>query len=155
MKKKIAPFPQANNIELIYEIFCNLKDSGISKFDIMNKYGLHDRQGAYYLDALLFLDLVEKINIKYFIRSEIMNIVGDNTSISKSKFCELVLRHNFINLLYEETKTIKSETDKKNYIAAKIREKYKLGAGTSERRASTIVNWIIWIIKNMEGDDCE
>lgn len=92
---------------------------GISKFDIMNKYGLHDRQGAYYLDALLFLGLVEKINIKYFIRTEIMEIAGDNIGVSRNKFCELILRHDFINLLYKETGIIKSETEKKIILLRK------------------------------------
>lgn len=155
MKKKEPPFPQANNIDLIYEIFCTMNDDGLSKFDITDKYKLHDRQGAYYLDSLLFLNLVEKINTKYFIRADVMEIVGDNTQTTCNMFCKLVLNHPFLNMLYNDLRLFGNDDDKNKYIAAKIREVYKLGDGTSKRRASSIVNWFVWIKKNMDGIDSE
>lgn len=152
MKKKVAPFPQANNIELIYRIFCSITDSGISKFDIVNEYHLHDRQGAYYLDALRFLNVVEKINTKYFIRSEVIEQLGNCSTVSRQSFCKLILREPFIRSTYNDLKDVNSENDIKKYISARIREEYNLGAGTSERRASSIFNWFVWINKYMDGE---
>lgn len=64
MKK--VPFPQANNMDLIFSIFFDIGDEGLSKYDVIKKYNLADRQGSYYLDALLYIGVVKKINIKYF-----------------------------------------------------------------------------------------
>lgn len=51
-KLRKAPFSQANNLGLIYNIFCNFENMGMNKYDIQRKYDLVEREGAYYLDAL-------------------------------------------------------------------------------------------------------
>ncbi len=142
MKK--APFPQANNIELIYDLFCKINDSGYSKFDVSERYGLSDRQGSYYLDALLFLGLVQKINTKYFISNDVFSL-HNNGSLTKKDFCVLILRHPFLNNEYIEVSKFMETKDKLEYLAAKIKLEYKLNEATANRRASTILNWFEWI----------
>ncbi len=141
---KNAPFPQANNIELIYDLFCKITDSGLSKFDVAEQYGLAERQGSYYLDALLFLGLVQKINTKYFICNDIVAL-RNKGSLTKKDFCVLILKHPFLNNEFIEVNKLKETKDKLKYLAARIKLEYKLNEATANRRASTIINWFEWI----------
>lgn len=53
-------FPQADNLDLIYMLFTALDENGLNRYSFSEKYNLHDRQGAYYLNALCFIGLAEK-----------------------------------------------------------------------------------------------
>lgn len=142
--KKI-PFPQANNMDLIFNIFFDIGENGLSKYDVIKKYQLADRQGAYYLDALLYIGVVEKIKIKYFLNNIGINIRLKSIDEIKKSFCKQILSNPFINDMYISCKEMNSISVKKNYIAGCIFNKIGLNLNTSHRRASTILNWFEWI----------
>ena len=56
----MAQFPQADNLELVYQVFTDLTDNGLNRYSFSEKYHLADRQGAYYLNALCFIGVAEK-----------------------------------------------------------------------------------------------
>lgn len=141
------PFPQANNLELIYNIFCDFDSMGMNKFDIQRKYGLVEREGSYYLDALYFLGVLDKIHIKYFLNDKGMSVLKLLDEDRKSKFIYLIINHNFLGDLYNCIGVFDSYKDKKDYIAGRIGNNEKLGYNTAQRRASTIISWFSWIDK--------
>ena len=104
MKK--VPFPQANNMDLIFSIFFDIGDEGLSKYDVIKKYNLADRQGSYYLDALLYIGVVKKINIKYFLNNTGISIRLKGTDEIKNSFSKQILSNPFINELYYFSKNM-------------------------------------------------
>lgn len=56
----LAQFPQADNLELVYQVFVDLTEEGLNRYTFADKYNMHDRQGAYYLNAICFIGLAEK-----------------------------------------------------------------------------------------------
>lgn len=142
---KNVPFPQANNMELIFNIFFDIGENGLSKYDVINKYHLADRQGSYYLDALLYIGVVEKINIKYFLNNTGIIIRLKSADEIRKCFCEQILNNPFIKEMYFICKEITSLHVKKEYIIGRILDVTSLNKNTSARRASTILNWFEWI----------
>ena len=51
---KTIPFPQANNMELIYNLVKTMPEDGVVYSTIAKEHKIADRQGSYYLNALLF-----------------------------------------------------------------------------------------------------
>lgn len=150
--KRAIPFPQANNMELIFNIYNSFPDDGLLKEDIALKYDIDVRQGAYYLDALVFLDLVQKINVTYF---PTMSILTFNKITSKKRrrewFCAKILEHEFFSDLIQieddGTKSVASIA----IITEKIRNTYDFSLSTARRRASSISAWLDWIRENSTG----
>ena len=63
-----AQFPQADNLDFVYQVFIDLTSEGLNRYSFAEKYKLHDRQGAYYLNALCFIGLAEKRGKDTFLR---------------------------------------------------------------------------------------
>ncbi len=149
MKKVL--FPQANNFELIFKVLYDIGPDGITKDAISKKYKMDERQGSYYLDALLYLDVVEKYNIKYFLNAKGIKIRLTSADDSKKVFCDYVLSHPFLGELYKQTQKMEQK-EKLEYISAEIFNQYGLNSNTSARRASSIVSWFSTIEKIINGD---
>lgn len=152
---KIA-FPQANNMSRIINLMELLFESSLTKDDITAEYAFDERQTNYYTDACRYLGLVDKeqtddgisynlskyghyiFNLEYKQRQ--LSIV---TQILKHKVFNEVLK---LHLQYGEmpdTSTIVKIMKNSNL--------YNVGAeSTFERRASTIVGWVNWILSIIE-----
>ena len=50
----VVSFPQADNLEFVYQVFVDLSAEGLNRYTFAEKYGISDRQGAYYLNASMF-----------------------------------------------------------------------------------------------------
>lgn len=147
----MTPFPQADNIELVYNLFFDISPDGISKEFVTNKYGYTERQGSYYLDALCFIGLAQKINSKYFLTSkgaELRLIAQDDL---KSTFCKMVLENGFLRETYEIYKRYDGN-DLAELISKKIYDKYDLSESTTMRRAKTVTHWLEWLDNNLEEE---
>ena len=140
-------FPQANNVDFMLKIISNYFESGMTKFDISNNYQIALREGSYYLDALLFLGLVEKIKIKYFLTKEGVILQNLKTGNERVKYMKtIILANNFIGKIH-------CDKNKLNYLANEyiveiIMNNTNLNITTSKRRASTIVSWLKWVDNN-------
>ncbi len=84
---KHIPFPQANNLDLIFDIIMDIGNTGLTKSDVAAKYHMEERQGSYYLDALLYLGFVEKIHSKYFLTKKGITIKELPAHMRKKGFC--------------------------------------------------------------------
>lgn len=148
-KKKNIPFPQADNLETIFSLFFEIGPDGLTKEDVIGKYGLDtDRQGDYYLNALMFIGLVEKFGIRFFLNSKGAKLRLESSNEIRSLFCKSVLEHEFLGPVYVESRKL-DPTERKTYIAGRIFNDYGLAISTSERRATSICSWFDWIDKNI------
>lgn|SRR5690554_627540 len=149
--RKIA-FPQANSLQRIYDIFTSLDHSGVSKFEVMEKYKLTEREAAYYLDALEYIGLVDKHKMRYFLNEKGYFI--QDLPETRLKFAEAVLEDEFISELYSNRFHFTDRKGYQYYLAGKISEKHSLNYVTALRRASTILSWFSWIDNLQNKCDC-
>ena len=49
-------FPQADNLEFIYQIFTEFPEEGLNRYSFGERYNISDRQGAYYLNFNTFIE---------------------------------------------------------------------------------------------------
>lgn len=147
MKK--VPFPQANNLELIYNILLNFPQDGLVYSTVASENKITDRQGSYYLNALLFLDLVKKIKNRFFLSEKAILL---KKTLTKHTFCSYLITTSGISELYNTYILINQKKEASQYLTSYIRNNYGLEEATALRRASTITNWFVWIEKNLHED---
>ena len=145
-KNKTAPFPQANNLDSMFSILFDIGKEGIVREEVIDEYGLTTvRQGAYYLNALLFLGLVEKINVKYFLTQKGVDIRLASRKEAKKLFINAILNVPIIETIYNAMKSVSDRNKKSRIVSRIISESYGLNEVTSDRRASTVLSWFEWI----------
>lgn len=144
-EKKKIPFPQANDFNKIIKIVEIDDESKLedNKF-LMNLLDLGtERQVSYYLSACEFLGLVNKrklTDVAYIIRNnsyETKILSYSNLIVSKPVFGETFFYYFYYNKnisIDEIAQLIAIYYDIENYSVCL-------------RRASTVINWINWIIE--------
>ena len=142
-----CPFPQANNVDFMIQVFLNIGTDGITKFDVENSSGLKDRQGSYYLDALVYLDLIEKYKTKYYLTERGKEIKLSPLNQLNETFCDVILGNNLLNYLYDKTRGFETQKEAKEFISTVLATTFELGSTTADRRTSTVNAWFNWIDK--------
>lgn len=142
--------PQANNIDNIIKLAQKciadgyINDRELIKRDLNIKA---DRQVAYYLSALMFLQYINK---KKEVLDRVKGLEGDIEKIKADIFVQLK-EHILLKDLYLQSKKndgkISMESCKKIVING---TKRSLSESTLLRRASTIKSWIEWMLKYSE-----
>lgn len=152
------PFPQANNFGRIVNI-CELLDTNgtLSREEITYKYDFDVRQTNYYTDACRYLGLVEKRRdpvegIEYFLTEKGRQIIRLNIKNRNLAFVKCILEKRAFKEalnLYMRNR----QTPNKLEIVEVMKESklYNINSeDTFQRRASTILGWIKWIINLTE-----
>lgn len=140
------PFPQANSFYRVLDLVNELNNQELSASDIADVYEFDIRQANYYLAAAQYLGLV--IKDKNYKLSELgkqimkMNHKNKNLAIisiilsHKPFYCALEQYLTNFEFDYSEiAKVIYENRDEINSI------------GTAERRTSTVVAWVKWIME--------
>lgn len=140
MKK--TPFPQANNLERIYEIFKMAGTDGLSGFEVSEILNLAYREAIYYMDALRYFDLFEKIKLRYFLTNDGYHLNNLPIEFQYMGFIIKVIEQPIIKQLYSETSEILDKKEKLRHISEKIKNTENLSQSTTNRRASTIMSWL-------------
>jgi len=141
MIRKI-PFPQANNLKLMFEILCSIENSGVTKERISANFVIHNRLASYYLNALAYVGLVEKINSKYFLTLYGNEVIGVKDSMKKYLFIEMIANSENFSVYYKKYHNY--YMDKKALeieIQQMIIEKIGMNNSTAKRRAECIMSW--------------
>lgn len=137
-------FPQADNLELVYQVFIDLKEEGLNRYSFSEKYKMHDRQGAYYLNALCFIGLAEKIgkNTTLTERGRIIQMLDE--PFRRKVFQLAVFENQFLCDTYHICKG-KDKNEQKKIIEILIEGTYGIvNEAMRSRRARTIVSWYRW-----------
>lgn len=140
----LAQFPQADNLELVYQVFVDLKEEGLNRYTFAEKYNMHDRQGAYYLNAVCFIGLAEKKgkNTTLTERGRIIQMLDE--PFRKKVFQLAILENQFICDTYHICKG-KEKNEQKEIIEILIEGTYGIDNDAMKaRRARTLVSWYRW-----------
>ncbi len=146
------PFPQADSFKRIINLCELINDNEVTAEKITEEFEFDPRQTQYYTRAAMYLGLIDKCskgkNIVYKLSS-----IGEETMKMKYvqrqlEFVKLILSHKVFNISFKQFLCAGSPPSKKEVVA--LMKKCNLynikSEETFERRASTIISWIDWII---------
>jgi len=146
------PFPQANSFKRVINLCELLYQSDMTRDDITTNYAFDQRQTNYYTDAGRYLGLIHKYrdnNQVYFsLTDEGRKIIRSKYKARQLKFIEAILKHR----AFADTLKLYLQYGKmplKNEVVNIMKECNLYGIksqDTFERRSSTIISWINWIL---------
>lgn len=137
-------FPQADNLEFVYQVFSELPEEGLNSYSFAKKYHISDRQGAYYLNAICFISLAEKNgkNTTLTKRGRIIQMLDE--PFRKKVFLLAILENEFICDTYHACKG-RSKEEKKSIVEIMIEGTYGItNDAMKNRRARTLLSWYKW-----------
>ena len=140
-------FPQADNLELIYQIFIEFPNEGLNRYSFGEKYHMADRQGAYYLNALCFIGLADKKGKNTFLSSKGQIIRQFDEPFRRKVFQLAILDNKFICDTYHKCKGIDKSAQKET-VEILIEGTYGIESDAMlSRRARTLLSWYKWFEK--------
>ena len=150
-------FPQANNMLRIINLMELLTEKTLSKQDITNEYAFDERQTNYYTDAGRYLGLICKQRgrngkIQFSLTALGAHIMNLGFRDRQLAFVRQILKH----AVFHETLKLHlqcGEMPDCNTIVRIMKKSnlYKLeSSSTYERRASTVMRWIEWMLSIIE-----
>ena len=156
-KEPNIQFPQANSFERVINICELLYINDVEKNFITEEYSFDARQSSYYLDAAIYLGLVEKSEIKdghdfYTLTKIGKSLFYMSYKQRQLKLIEIILSYKSFNLVYKASCKAKerlSDNDivklikKAGVINPKTGTPYS--DATYKRRSGTVRAWIRWI----------
>lgn len=148
LEQRIVPLPQADSFSKVIATL-DLISNGINTANkVAHELEFDNRQGKYYIDALRYLELVKKgEKAGEYVLSELgFVITSDDPKVRNQKLIEFVLKHKPFYEVYKYYLD-NGELPKKDFVKDTIR-KYipNMADETVNRRSSTILGWIQWII---------
>lgn len=150
-------FPQANTMSRVINLMELLVERPLSKQEITEKYAFDKRQTNYYTDAGRYLGIIEKkrgLNGKteFFLTELGRYIMTLDFSERLLAIVKEILKHKAFNETMKLYLKCGYRPDVRTVVSImKESELYKVGSeSTFERRASTVVRWIDWILSIIE-----
>lgn len=148
------PFPQANSFERVINLCELIKSSNeeLTKDKVTENYAFDERQSNYYTDAARYLGLIERsYNEKrepvYTLTSKGLKILSFDFKHRQLEFCKCILQHTvFAKALtgYLKTGVMLTKPDVVQLMKeAKIK---RINENTMDRRSSSVIGWINWIV---------
>ncbi len=144
----IVPFPQADSFTKVIGTLELINNDINTANDVADELDFDPRQGKYYIDALRYLDLVqkgEKVG-EYVLTANGFALLNVDVKSRNKKIIELILKH---NPFYETYKYYidNKEFPEREYIRNQIKKSIPdMSEETVNRRASTVRGWIQWIV---------
>lgn len=137
-------FPQADNLEFIYQVFTELTEEGLNRYSFGEKYNISDRQGAYYLNALCFIGLAHKDGMNTYLTERGAIVQQLDEPFRKKVFQLAILENQFICDTYHVCKN-KDKKDQTEIIEILIEGTYGIdNEAMKARRARTLLSWYKW-----------
>jgi len=152
-----VPFPQANDLDKIIDIITYYREDLKTKKQISEYFDFHGRQGDYYANAAIYLDLLkrESENSGSFILTDLgeeMRRCPNRRCRNRLLFTQLLKRPLFrlaIKLLKDYNFNW-GEINKDEIAQTIMQNDIRYNETTSRRRASTVKSWMKWICANIE-----
>lgn len=141
-----VPFPQANSFYRVLDLINELNNQELSASDIADIYEFDIRQANYYLAAAQYLGLVVKDkNYKLSDRGKcIMQMSHKNKNL---EIISIILSHKPFYCALEQY-LVNFEFDYSEIAKVIYENRDEINStGTAERRTSTVVAWVKWIIE--------
>ena len=139
-----AQFPQADNLEFVYQVFTELTEEGLNRYTFSEKYQLADRQGAYYLNAICFIGLADKNGKNTTLNERGKLIQQFEEPFRRKVFMLAILENHFICDTYQLCKG-KDLAERKQIIEILLEGSYGISEpATRARRARSLNSWFRW-----------
>jgi len=147
------PFPQADDLDKVIDTVSLVNQGYINKEDLSEVFEFDERQGDYYGNAARFLGFLERVNNSFFLTDIGKELLKIKSPSNRARLIarQLVNRPVFnqiFNMLLQQN--LKSEGLDYLNIPQIIMEQTVLNDTTSDRRSSTVRNWINWILRYAE-----
>lgn len=154
VKEPEIAFPQADSFERVINLCEQLKQKSLlSRESITDNYDFNKRQTSYYTDACRYLNLVEKHTENKEIVYKLTTTGEDIFSVSlekrKVELVKTILQHSVFKkvlIRYLENST-RPDLDEVVSIMKKKSLFNIVQESTYRRRASTVLSWTDWILK--------
>lgn len=160
-----VPFPQADSFARVInlcEIINSAKDKIISKEDLGSNYDFTEkrsfdiRQVDYYTNAAIYLGLISKVDGEdspsYALTEKGKSLFSLHIQARQLKFAEIILKHKVFRetlKLYLKQAEVPSKADVVPIMKGANLHNVSSDS-TYERRASTVISWINWIVGLIE-----
>lgn len=144
-----VPYPQANSLDVVLRIVKELRESGMSVYDLVSK-GIvkSSRQARYYFNAAAFLGFCYRRG-DYFYPTELVARLNEyEESASKAQFAAIVLGNEEISRLFSKVFMMPDKESRLNWISNQIAKKI-VAEATLRRRATCLLAWISWVQKHL------
>lgn len=152
VKEPEIPFPQADYFKRVINLCELLNESELTKEEITTNYDFDPRQTNYYADAGRYLGLInrriENRQVIYSLTDEGEKLFKLKYKSRQLKFVELILRHKVFNEVFKRC-IDKRKIPKRTEIIEIMESSglYNISSDvTFDRRASSIIAWINWIL---------
>jgi hypothetical protein len=141
-----VPFPQANSFYRVLDLINELNNQELSPSEIGDIYEFDIRQANYYLAAAQYLGLV--IKEKNYKLSELgKQIMKMNHKNKNLAIINIILSHKpFYCALIQYLENFEFDYSEIAKIIYESRDEIN-STGTAERRTSTVIAWVKWIIE--------
>jgi len=153
-----VPYPQANDLDKVIDILTNFHSANLTnKWAIADFFDFDERQGDYYANAGFYLGLLKRIP-----HSKEFELTGDGEYIARSEnrsrrnllLLKQMLKRPSFNEIIRLFESRNRDLSLINVdVIAPIVQRHRsvdLNLTTSRRRASTVVNWLRWMVAGME-----
>lgn len=148
-----VPFPQANNFERVIDLLGLLANDTLSKEAITLNYSFDKRQTDYYVNAGKYLGLIdskkELDEVICFLTSEGEKVMRMDPRSKRLSLVKKILEHEVFHkciALYFETLSPLKQQDVISIMNGSSIYNLEKGSSTIERRSSTVLRWIEWIL---------
>ena len=143
------PFPQVNSFERVINLCELLNKNELTADEITENYAFNARQTDYYTNAAIYLDLAQKLDsVRYSITDLGKQILNLSFKQRQFEYCKCILSHKVFSDTLKKYFEYGSMPSKDEIVQIMINSNlYHIGSkNTYERRASTIKQWINWIV---------
>ncbi|MCB9079413.1 MAG: transcriptional regulator [Anaerolineaceae bacterium] len=146
-------FPQADSFKRVINL-CEIlyEKTELTREEITYQYDFDVRQTNYYTDAGRYLGLIDKKrengSIYYFLTDKGNSLFNLNHKARQLKFVKAILEHRAFNQTLKLYLELASAPPKSKVVAImKASNLYRVEAeSTFQRRASTVLSWVDWIL---------
>lgn len=144
-------FPQADNFNRVLDIL-NRVDDTITGNKVTEIYEFNRRQGNYYISALMYIGLLQKVDGTYkYELTEIGKRIKrlPNSNSRNMLIIRQLLQDECINIAFQQF--INHGDIDKDWVAKLLLDRVStVNEVTAFRRAGTVISWIKWIISVSE-----
>lgn len=157
VEEPAVPFPQADSILRVINLLEHLSEKKMRKQDITFEYGFVERQTNYYTNAGCYLGLMQREKdaenqVCYQLTEQGKQVMALEYRERQLAIVRQILQHKvFHNVLCRHLQC--GEMPDKNTVVEIMKQEnlYKVKSDiTYERRSSTVVKWIEWILSIVE-----
>ncbi|MGF0040277.1 type II restriction enzyme [Peptoniphilaceae bacterium SGI.131] len=154
-KKNRIPFIQADSFDRLISLIENISDKPITELEISELMLFEPRQSNYYFNAGRYLGLLEKKKVfdkgknryitKVYATDFTKKILKLKYKERQLMYVKLILEHKIFNEFFIKSYNT-GELPEKELVEKRMRELNVCGEKLIDRRSSSVIGWLNWII---------